>query len=853
MVITETQRNEIMYLVVGMFNGAPGATFLSEFTNAVSAGQSIAVDLAAGLAGTSQFKAIYPDFQTATEFATAFADNILGNTVTAALKTEAIDDIVTALNAGSTKAQVMSTAITALGAVDPSNADWGAARTALDNKVDVATWFSVEKAVETESVSELQAILSTVTEDPATATAAKDDKNLPGTSDSFTSNVDTLVGGNGSDQFSGVINTVGGTIQVGDSLDGGDSYDTLSVVAVTGGLDTALVNVTNVEEVVISDSATATIDHNLASITGLAVLNLNTLSQATTVEGVSTSVDFTVTGQTTAGNLVINYSDAADTGDQTAKLLLKNSQGGHLTAAGIEIVEITTEGSTDATSDLTFVDAGSITIKGTTNITGTVSTGEADSTLVLEGAGKVVLGALDTDISTVTATANSGGVELILNSDKDVQVALGTGADTITTSTSYAAIATDTALIDGGSDAATDTLKVMDSTHLSTAGHFTGFETLQLENAVSVDMDNIAGITALVINDGAGSTGATDMSAAVAGNITLGGAAGTLVLGVKDSTTLNQIDTVKITVDDGDTDLKESLTTVTTLTMVGVEILDVVAVDNANITLSETANDGLNSVLLSGAGDIAIVTGDLSSASVSINGSTATGDLTINASAFAGTTLAITAGSGTNTITGSSIVDTIVGGTGNNTVTGGAGIDIITLGTGVDTVVVAAASVLNYDQITGFNAGGTATDDNILAADATFSWFGDGAADNDGVVALSTGATIKAAEAADDDATILTISTDAAANTFDLFMAGSDNEAAFEAKIITALGLTGAASTTDILLIAIDDGEHTGLFEFTGGDAATDDAVDASEIELIGILNGVTDATTLVAGDFLFA
>jgi len=700
MVITETQRNEIMYLVVGMFNGAPGATFLSEFTNAVSAGQSIAVDLAAGLAGTSQFKAIYPDFQTATEFATAFADNILGNTVTAALKTEAIEDIVTALNAGSSKAEVMSIAITALAAVDPSNADWGAARTALDNKVDVATWFSVEKAVETESVSELQAILSTVTEDPATATAAKDDKNLPGISDSFTTNVDTLVGGNGSDQFSGVINTTGGTIQVGDSLDGGDSYDILSVVAVTGGLDTSLVNVTNVEEVVISESAGVAINHNLVSMTDLAVLNLNTLTQTTTVDGVATSVGFTVTGQN-AGSLVLNYSDAADTGDQTAALLLKNSQGGDITAAGIEIVEITTEGTTDATSvDLTFVDAGSITIKGTTNITGTVSTGEAGSTLVLEGAGKVILGALDTDISTVTATANTGGVELTLNSDKDVQVALGTGADTITTSTSYAAIATDTALIDGGSDAATDTLIVMDSTHLSTAGHFTGFETLQLEDDVSVDMDDIAGITALNITlAGAGNTtGATDMSSAVAGNITLRAAAATstLVLGVKDSATLNQIDTVKVTVDDDSGTAGDSTATVGTLTMVGVEILDVVAVDHADITLSETSNDGLNSVLLSGAGDIKIVTGDLSSASVSIDGNTATGDLTIDASAFAGTTLAITTGSGTNTVTGSSIADTI------------------TLGSGTDTVVFTTG--LTKDTISGFTLGAAG---DVLQADVS--------------------------------------------------------------------------------------------------------------------------------------
>lgn len=48
-------------------------------------------------------------------------------------------------------------------------------------------------------------------------------------------------------------------------------------------------------------------------------------------------------------------------------------------------------------------------------------------------------------------------------------------------------------------------------------------------------------------------------------------------------------------------------------------------------------------------------------------------------------------------------------------------------------------------------------------------------------------------------------------------------------------------------------GTSTGLWQFTSGDAATDDAVATSEIELLGILTGVADATALVVGDFVFA
>lgn len=698
MVITEAQRTELMYLVVGMFNGAPGAEFLSQFSNAVVAGHSISVDIAKGLTESTQFKAIYPDFQTSQEFATQFANSVLGNTVTDANKNSAIATIKAALDGGQSKSQVMVSAIQALAATDPADSNWGNARKALDNKVDVATWFSVTKNVKTEDVDELQAILSGVTEDAATATSAKDDKNLPGVTKSFTTGLDTIKGDNGSDQFNGVIDTTG-TIQVGDSLNGGGSYDTLRIVAVSGGIDTTVTNVTNIEEVVITESSSTDKTHNLSTITGLQKLSLNTpgaSGKTTTVEGVATSVDFSITGQA-GGNIVINYSDAAETGDQTAKLSLAGSQGGNLTAAGIEIVELTTTGTTSVNSDLTFAAAKNITIKGTTNITGAISTDATDATLTLEGAGKIVLGTLDDGIDTVTATANTGGVELTLDSEKNTKVNLGTGADKVTTATSYAAIATDTALIDGGSGSEVDTLIVTDSTHLSTAGHFTGFEALSLVDGVSVDMDNISGIQSLEITDGAGSTGVTDMDSTVAGNITLRAAAGELVLGVKNAVTLNQVDTVKVTVDDGQT--AASTATVGTLKMIGVEILDLVAVDNADITFSETENSGLNTVQLSGDGDITIVTGDLATTNLAVSGASAKGDLTINASGFAGTASTITTGEGDDTITGSNNRDTIVTGTGTDSVTAGNGADTVTLGSGKDTVVqTAGQSVVSSAQ-----------------------------------------------------------------------------------------------------------------------------------------------------------
>jgi len=110
---------------------------------------------------------------------------------------------------------------------------------------------------------------------------------------------------------------------------------------------------------------------------------------------------------------------------------------------------------------------------------------------------------------------------------------------------------------------------------------------------------------------------------------------------------------------------------------------------------------------------------------------------------------------------------------------------------------------------------------------------------------------VSAADAAADSC-ILTISTNVGANTFDNFVAGTITEAAMEAAVITALGLTGAVDAAANLLVFVDDGEDTGIFFLNSADT-TDNAVAAGEIEIMGILQGVADATTILAGDVLFA
>jgi len=258
-----------------------------------------------------------------------------------------------------------------------------------------------------------------------------------------------------------------------------------------------------------------------------------------------------------------------------------------------------------------------------------------------------------------------------------------------------------------------------------------------------------------------------------------------------------------------------------------------------------------------------------STKAMTVTGPGTTGAFTINTGSGADT---ITAGSGAmtangaagdDTITGGAKADTLTGGAGNDTITGGEAGDGITGGAGVDTIVLTettakadtvtlSSTAVNYDIIVGFDFGGTATDDHLKALDTTFTWLGDGTTNNDGAVALISAATMAAGKSADDNATVYTISTNAAANTFDNFIAGTITEADMEANVITALGAATGMKATDIVMVLVDDGEHTGVFKFDG-DATTTNIVQAGEIEIMAILQGTTDATSIVAADIAFA
>lgn len=55
MAITVQERDQVLKIVAGLFNGAPGGAFLSDFSAAVEAGMTLS-ELARALAATNEFK-----------------------------------------------------------------------------------------------------------------------------------------------------------------------------------------------------------------------------------------------------------------------------------------------------------------------------------------------------------------------------------------------------------------------------------------------------------------------------------------------------------------------------------------------------------------------------------------------------------------------------------------------------------------------------------------------------------------------------------------------------------------------------------------------------------------------------
>jgi hypothetical protein len=686
------------------------------------------------------------------------------------------------------------------------------------------------------------AFIATVTTTAPTAeqvtsavAAATVNTGTPGSTVALTTAADVLSGTNNNDTFNGLIGT-GATLSAADTINGLAGTDTLNITyanaggAVADGTAGALlsgIEAINVRNTNATGGNGVTI--NATGLTGISANGAGDVSFTNVASGVALTAN-----STTGGALSATYVAAATAG--AIALNSATTDALTLAGAGLTTATISTTGTASTTGAIDVAAAKTVTINAASNLTATsIATTGTTATLTVSGAASSVnVGTLDTDFTTVNASGlTAGGLTATMSATATTAITGGGGNDVITTG-----VALTTGSVDAGAGTA-DRLVLAADAHLATAAlgaKYTNFEVLQVQNGVTGNLDNISGITAVRLNDGNATTVLSNLSATQAGAVTVLAGDGAATLGVKGATTVGQIDTVKLTFNDGNTTLNQDINaTTSTFTLAGVENLEVTAVDQADITQSAATSGALASVKFFGAGDITFVTGDMSSVNFAADGSAATGKLTINATNYATNGVALTGGSAADTLTGSAQADVLNGGAGNDTLNGLAGIDTVNGGEGNDTLVVDAAT--QRDTLTG-GAGG----DNFKFTAANFADTMKTSSGTAGVVRIADFVTGTDKIVLDDTGAVATSITLASAQTI---ASAADITAVYAG--ITAISASVAAGAYSAVVVTVSAGAAAGTYLYVNDATA---AVAAADDMLINI-TGITG--TLSASDFLLA
>lgn len=517
--------------------------------------------------------------------------------------------------------------------------------------------------------------LATVTQDNATATAAVSGAaaavaaatsvGVVGTTFTLTTGLDNLTGDSGNNTFIGDA----ATISPADQINGGAGVDTLNVYGLTTDTQAFLPTLNSVERLVLTAPAAVSVNvANVAGLTDVVLKNAVTGSTITTAAGTTVTFD-----GATAAVQTVNTTAAA-------------------TAATVGL----TNGATVTTLNVNGAAVNTLNIASNGSAANTVgalagTAGVANSTLNITGTQKLTVTALlDTDFTTVNASANTGGVSVAFDAN-DVTVTGGAGNDSF----NFAGNLTVADKVDGG--AGIDTVSVTGGAAL-TAGVLAGLNAVK--NVETVELTGVDGTT-VTLGSVAGTLTNTavnkllfNTSGVVADVVDAADAAHTYAFGAANTgaATLNLatgVTSVNVGLEGG-----SALGALTVNPLAADLVATPTLVNTVNIASSGTA-----------ANTIAAVTAQAGS-TVKVSGSQ---DLTITALTNKGTVDA-SAFTGKLAITGSTGADTIILGSGADKVTVGVAgstykvLDTITNFTKADTLALTGATVALATDLVKFDA-----------------------------------------------------------------------------------------------------------------------------------------------------
>lgn len=773
MAITATQQREFLKIGVGLYGAALGSDYLNLFARVSEAGFSISQIYAALMADPfSQQASLYPAYLTNDQFADRLVKNATGNILTGDALAQAKAIVTGQLNAGKTRAEAAQYFVDQLDSATETDASFGTAAKLFDNRVTVASYYSIDKGLSSSSLGTLQTVVSGVTNTTDVSTTAALDQVLAGSGSisgqafTLTTGVDIKTGTAANDTFDGSVNANGtATLTSVDQLNGGEGTDTLIGGLAGGNIAAKLTSVENAEFIT---SAATTLD--LINTTGLTNLLMRNSSATLTVNNIGATTGTTFTAQDQAADINLNFTNTALTGANSFTLALSGAQsdgsGGAAIAiaqqaggdtTGLETLTLTSGGSgTNFLDAVTVRNAAATSTLATLNVTGaqglTVTNNFEATARTINASGMTGTTGLSAGFAAtaaVTVTGSGGNDTLTFASNNaNSTIDAGAGNDVVTLANFDANDSV------AGGDGSADRLSVSAANAEAIASALTtttGFEQLSLNTAgtaaASVNATRFGTIDTIRLDVGTG--GAYGVTAQ-AGTVTVGvgnAAAGALggALTVTDTGTAST-DVLNLTNrhTSGAVDVFAGFG----ITSAGYETINLstgavatAAQTVGNVTINNDSLTGANTLNISGVNGVTV-------ANFTSNSS---GLFTVNASGLTGTT-GLTMGAaptfsvatGTLSVTGSANADTLLGAAASAaTLVGGAGNDTITGGTAADSVTGDAGN----DQITG--AGGNDTvsggdgNDTIDVSGAAGTVSVDGGAGNDTV---TLGATLSSSD-----------------------------------------------------------------------------------------------------------
>ena len=531
------------------------------------------------------------------------------------------------------------------------------------------------------------------------------------------------------------------------------------------------------------------------------------------------------------------------------------------------------------------------TILGSTTEANTINAGAGNDTVT----GGAAADTIDLGAGNDKLNASNGNDNIKGGAGNDT-INAGTGSQTIDggagNDTINMGATLDSKDVVTGGDAGNDTINISAAATASSAAGVSGFETLGLSSTVTQDMvqfTNNTGFTTLAVNGAANSYTFTNVSADTntINVVDTNNAAAQTVTLISESRlvdTSNDSLTVNAATIDSNTDA--GATTITTLTANDEENITINGGDAAteDITITALNASDLKDLTLTGGGDV-IITGAIAGAAnlANVDGSAVTGAVTVNASAStADMTIkgsltgvdTLTGGTGADTITGGAAADILSGGNGGDTITGNGGNDIISGGAGNDTIDGGAGNDIiaggaGDDTLTGglgndnfvMDSGKNTVTDFVSGTDKIVVGNVPGATGFLGaalgtVHTTTNGATEGNIFATNDDAYVMTFN-GAAAN---LTTSGTATltTADLTAKTLTNLATylgehysttSGTAASEVAVVVNWTAGGSTTSYVYDLNNDGTDNAIQASEISLVGIIeHGTTDIATTDIG-----